>query len=260
MGIVIRKLYKSKEQKKKDLCYLNVRKYYTNTLIIINCCLTKLKMYIVKSIVTKFGFMVACCAVIATSSKFDRRSEDEFECPQNWGYYEDPENCIKYYNCEFGEAHSVTCRSEMGVQLLYDHHHNYCDWPERVNCGSRPICDENNENCHDQEGTTPRHETTTKQDELTTTQHDEVTTTKHDEVTTEESDGFECPDPWGYFGDPENCIKYYICQEGIPTRMTCQTESGIQLHYNEDNVWCDWPDRVDCGSRPICDVNDENCE
>lgn len=34
-----------------------------------------------------------------------------FDCPENWGYYEDPENCIKYYNCEFGEAESITCRS-----------------------------------------------------------------------------------------------------------------------------------------------------
>ena len=23
---------------------------------------------------------------------------------------------------------------------------------------------------------------------------------------------------------------------------------------------CDYPDRVDCGDRPVCDDNDENCE
>ena len=68
-------------------------------------------MYIVKSGLMKLSSMVACCAVFATSAKLNRRSEDDFECPENWGYYEDPENCIKYYNCEFGEAHSVTCRS-----------------------------------------------------------------------------------------------------------------------------------------------------
>ena len=22
---------------------------------------------------------------------------------------------------------------------------------------------------------------------------------------------------------------------------------------------CDWSDRVECGDRPICDINDENC-
>ena len=119
----------------------------------------------------------------------------------------------------------------MGVQLLYDHHHNYCDWPERVNCGSRPICDENNENCHEQKATsTPHHETTTKHHDVTTTKQDEVTTTKHDEVTTtKHSDEFECPDQWGYFSDPENCIKYYVCQAGVPTRMTCQTGTFCTL-------------------------------
>ena len=37
-------------------------------------------------------------------------------------------------------------------------------------------------------------------------------------------------------------------------------ENGIQLHYNEEKVWCDWPEKVDCGNRPVCDVNDENCD
>ena len=94
----------------------------------------------------------------------------------------------------------------MGIQLLYDHHHNYCDWPERVDCGDRPICDENNQNCEGEDGTTSQPETTTK----------------HEEVTTEKDDKFNCPDKWGYYGDPKNCIKYYICEAGNPTRMTCQ--------------------------------------
>jgi len=78
--------------------------------------------------------------------------------------------------------------------------------------------------------------------------------------TTGKENDFTCPDRWGYFADPKNCIKYYVCKEGIPTRMTCQKKNGIQLHYNEDKVWCDWPDKVNCGNRPICDINDENCE
>ena len=29
--------------------------------------------------------------------------------------------------------------------------------------------------------------------------------------------------------------------------------------YRPSNIQCDWADRVDCGDRPICDKNDENC-
>ena len=97
--------------------------------------------------------------------------------------------------------------TENGVQVLYDHPHNYCDWPERVDCGDRPICDENNQNCDKEVVTTSKYETTTSDEE----------------ITTGEENDFICPDHWGYYGDPKNCIKYYICEEGIPTRMTCQS-------------------------------------
>ena len=39
-----------------------------------------------------------------------------------------------------------------------------------------------------------------------------------------------------------------------------KSDNGIQLHYNPQNVWCDWPQNVDCGNRPICDILDQNCE
>ena len=35
--------------------------------------------------------------------------------------------------------------------------------------------------------------------------------------------------------------------------------NGKQECFDPVNTWCDWPERVDCGSRPICDENDENC-
>ena len=37
-------------------------------------------------------------------------------------------------------------------------------------------------------------------------------------------------------------------------------ENGIQLHYNKEKIWCDWPEAVECGDRPVCDINDENCD
>ena len=29
--------------------------------------------------------------------------------------------------------------------------------------------------------------------------------------------------------------------------------------YRPSNIQCDWADRVECGDRPVCDKNDENC-
>ena len=77
-----------------------------------------------------------------------------------------------------------------------------------VDCGNRPICDKNNENCRDQDATT-----TTEPD--TTTEHEQVTST-------DDNWEFKCPEPWGYYADPKNCIKYYVCSDRVPERMTCQ--------------------------------------
>ena len=29
--------------------------------------------------------------------------------------------------------------------------------------------------------------------------------------------------------------------------------------YSDENQWCDFPENVDCGMRPVCDEHDENC-
>ena len=33
----------------------------------------------------------------------------------------------------------------------------------------------------------------------------------------------------------------------------------LGLYYRQSNIQCDYPGRVDCGDRPVCDHNDENC-
>ena len=39
---------------------------------------------------------------------------------------------------------------------MYDPNNNWCDWPNHVQCGERPICDEYDENCQNpQKSTTP---------------------------------------------------------------------------------------------------------
>ena len=36
--------------------------------------------------------------------------------------------------------------------------------------------------------------------------------------------------------------------------------NGLQLLYRESDNQCDWPDRVECANRPVCDENDANCD
>merc|ERR1712004_742417 len=98
-------------------------------------------------------------------------------------------------------------------------------------------------------------------------------------------DGTYCPEDGQIdhtYADPEHCSRFWDCYNGCMTHMQCQQDylydkncrkyiqctGGLpDLHtcnpgllYRPSNVQCDYPDRVDCGDRPVCDDNDENCE
>merc|ERR1712018_572855 len=67
------------------------------------------------------------------------------------GLYEYPDNCRKYYSCD------VT--GTLSLELCYDNWlfsapKQYCDFPENVECGDRPLCDENDANCEEHHVTT----------------------------------------------------------------------------------------------------------
>ena len=83
---------------------------------------------------------------------------------------------------------------------MYDPEHTWCNYPNKVDCGDRPICDENDENCD--EGTTSKPDPTGNPD-------------------------FVCPEHQGYFADPKNCIKYYHCfNDMVEEHITCPRDSG----------------------------------
>merc|ERR1711936_925453 len=58
----------------------------------------------------------------------------------------------------------------------------------------------------------------------------------------------------GFYEYAKNCIKYIQCYGGVPQIHTCNPG----LYYRQSNIQCDYPARVDCGDRPVCDNNDEN--
>ena len=83
---------------------------------------------------------------------------------------------------------------------MYDPEHTWCNYPNKVECGDRPVCDKNDENC------------------------DEGTTSKPDPTGTPD---FVCPEHSGYFADPKNCIKYYHCyNDVVEEHITCPLDNG----------------------------------
>lgn len=146
------------------------------------------------------------------------------DCPTTTGVsftYADPDHCSMYWECFNHCSNHLKCSDGM----LYDSTHKWCNTASDVYCGDRD-CD----------GLPCK----------------EPPTTNHPWA-------FICPED-GYFADPLNCIKYYVCSGGIAEPVTCpKASNGEQEFYNAEEVYCDYQDRVDCGDRPVCDENDEGC-
>ena len=71
-----------------------------------------------------------------------------------------------------------------GNQECFDETSLICDDCFTVDCGDRPVCDANDQNCDDDEG-------------------------------------FVCPEPTGLWEDPESCCHWYQCEEGRAFHMDC---------------------------------------
>ena len=68
--------------------------------------------------------------------------------------------------------------------MCFDETALICDDCFTVDCGDRPVCDANDQNCDDDEG-------------------------------------FVCPEPTGLWEDPESCCHWYQCEEGRAFHMDC---------------------------------------
>lgn len=158
------------------------------------------------------------CGHVADCKDFGNGGEE--------GYYADPYNCRKYWHCYAGRSEHVICDDG----LMFDEVNIWCDYPERVDCGSRPVCDDCDNNCV---SPSPRPSTTPDCGHL-----------------------LDCTDlEDGWYEDQYNCRKYWHCTKGKGVHYTCEND----LLYDPVNTWCDHPDRVDCGSRPVCGACDEDC-
>ena len=102
-----------------------------------------------------------------------------------------------------------------GQQLLYRQSDVQCDWPDRVECGNRPWCDENGENCHE------NHITTSKPNPC-------------DEIPCDHGDDFY-PE-----GKCEQC--YCRCVSGAHYENCC----APGLVFDPSKNQCNWPAEVGC--------------
>jgi len=118
------------------------------------------------------------------------------------GWYPDAWNCRKYTHCLNGQGEHLTCEGH----LLYEPNKIWCDHPQSVDCGERPICDDCDGNCHSQNSCTHQ--------------------------CTEDGDFAE-----------ECCGRSFCkCLNGHGTLVECQPG----LVFNQSKDWCDYPSNIPC--------------
>ena len=85
--------------------------------------------------------------------------------PDQWincngaGLFPDPFNCRYYWNCRSSHDHAPEhhlCENDaQGNPMMYDLRYKGCNYEEYTECGSRPKCDECNQNCGATDPTKP---------------------------------------------------------------------------------------------------------
>ena len=66
------------------------------------------------------------------------RAQTQFRCPEEKGYYADPEQCDLYYSCVDGQPEERLCKD--GLVFRDDNpKKDFCDLPANVPCGDRTL-------------------------------------------------------------------------------------------------------------------------
>ena len=103
-----------------------------------------------------------------------------------------------------------------------------CNYEKYTDCGERPVCDPCGDNC-------------------VTPTPGPVIDCGHD---------LDCSSkPSGWYPDPYSCVKYWNCNGNRATHYICPDGQM----YEPVKVLCDYPDRVQCGSRPPCNECLDGC-
>merc|ERR1712127_309291 len=166
--------------------------------------------------------------------------QSNFRCPEKDGYFEDQQQCDKYYDCLDAIPEERLCPDGL-VFDPFSRKREPCDHYFNVDCGDRlelqpargpsDLCPRLNGVCNWPE-VTDRQEC------------------KADAYET--ASGFSCPekpdsdefgqvDPHPKFADPDDCAKFFICLNNIsPREQGCE----LGLVFNETTLQCDAPENV----------------
>lgn len=66
----------------------------------------------------------------SSQSSNSNSNANDFQCPEEFGYFPHPSDCSLYYVCVFGGALLESCTGG----LMYSHELQTCDWPRNVGC------------------------------------------------------------------------------------------------------------------------------
>ncbi|XP_023243664.1 probable chitinase 10 [Centruroides sculpturatus] len=155
-----------------------------------------------------------------------------FDCKKD-GYFQDPDDCQKFYNCDNGKAAQLTC----GPGTVFNEKLKVCDFPNNVKW-KKVIYETIKEKgyvwfllpyeCYVQ------------------TFHNYLGYIMEIQLLLLTllpylSSAYICGED-GYFRDPDDCSKYYWCVKGIAEEYNC----AGKLVFNEKTKRCEWPENVDC--------------
>jgi len=209
---------------------------------------------------TLLSLLLVALAAIALAQR------DDFDCPDNFGFYPHFRSCDKYWACENGTASLKVC----GNGLVFDDVdplRENCAYPFSVNCGDRtdlepPISTPNcprlygiyskKDNCRVfyscWNGEASRYECPPglayDSEQRVCVWADLVERCDQFEV----AEGFVCPDPsdvdqpglYSRHAHPTDCRKFYVCIEGTARPYGC----SLGTVFNVDSLQCDEPENV----------------
>lgn len=89
----------------------------------------------------KVLILALAVGALAQENKNPKEAAQDFKCPENNGFFADPEQCDLYYECVDGIAEAKLCQDGL---LFEDGNPNQekCDYPFNVNCGAREFVQE----------------------------------------------------------------------------------------------------------------------
>jgi len=147
------------------------------------------------------------------------------------GWHPDTYNCRSYWHCLKPNAepeHLICDTDENGEFMMWDTTYNGCNYAAYTDCGDRPTCDDCNQGCW-----------TSPPEDIIDCGHDLDCSSKPD----------------GWYADPYSCPKYWNCLAGKSYHHICP-EGEM---YDPGHNWCDFTERVNCGTRPPCNECLDGC-